>query len=452
MCITPQNKKINNKKVRLVFKRPLLFSEKSKPRTLSVKNAVKQKTLSREKAEATLRPLYVRSVVNSLGAGMVNPFMGAYAVRLGASSSEMGWFQSSTNLSNNVMQVFWGRLSDKLGRRIPFIVLGGLILSALWVPVMFVIEPSQLIVLLATQALLGSMATPTWTALIGDLVPSLKLGRANAAINLWATMGSVVATLASGIIMIAIGGTLQEIFFVPLAVATVCGITSSLVMLYLKERKQREKLNLRENFTSDFLYILTHARRTPDFVKYCYVEGVFEFFMSISWPLISITQIKILNASWLQIALITVVHSFMTIILQGWAGRLTDNVGRKRPLIFFRFILITVPIAYAFSPDINTLIAISTFWGISTALGQASMTAYLLDVAPQEYRGSFAAIFNLVMGVTSFFGSLIAGYLSDYTIGIFGLVAGLQIVYMISMIGRGIGAGLHLTLRETLKR
>jgi MFS family permease len=413
---------------------------------------VKQKTILKDKTEATLRPLYLRSVVNSLGAGMVNPFMGAYAVKLGASSSEMGWFQSSTNLSNNVMQVFWGRLSDKLMRRIPFIVFGGLILSALWIPMMFVSNAAQLIILLATQALLGSMATPAWTALIGDLVPPLKLGRANAAINLWASIGSLIATLASGIIMITICSTLHEMFFIPLAVATVCGITSSIVMFSIKEKKNNEKLNLKGRLTSEIFGVLTYARKTPDFVKYCYVQGFFTFFMSISWPLISITQIKVLNASMLQIALLTVVQSFVTIIFQGWAGRLADHVGRKPLLVFYIFSLITVPIAYAFSPNMNTLIAVSAFWGIAMASGQASMTAYLLDVAPQEYRGSFAAIFNLVMGVTSFFGSLVGGYLSDYTIGIFGLIAGLQIVYVISMAGRGIGAALHLTLRETLKR
>lgn len=411
-----------------------------------------EKTDSEGNAEATLRPLYVRSVVNSLGAGMVNPFMGAFAVKLGASSSEMGWFQSSTNISNNVMQVFWGGLSDKLRRRIPFIVLGGVIVSGLWVPMVFVTRASQLIILLAIQALLGSMATPAWTALIGDLVPSLKLGRTNATINLWVSMGSLIATMASGIIMVMIGGTLQEIFLVPLVVATVCGITSSIVMLYVKEKKATGNPTLKGNFTSDIFGILTYARKTPDFVKYCYVEGIFEFFMSISWPLIPITQVEVLGASMLDIALLTVVQSVITIIFQGWAGKLADHAGRKPLLVFFRFSLITVPIAYAFSPNMITLIIVGAFWGVSMALGQASVMAYLLDVTLKEYRGSFAAVFNLVMGVTSFFGSLLGGYLSDCMIGIFGLIVGLQIVYMISMVGRSIGAGLHLTLRETLQR
>jgi len=412
---------------------------------------VNQETIPEHKTEETLKNLYLRSVVNSLGAGMVNPFTGAYAVKLGASSSEMGWFQSSTNISNNIMQIFWGRLSDKLKRRIPFIFFGSLIVAALWIPMMFVTNATQLIIILAIQALLGSMATPAWTALIGDLVPSLKLGRANATVNLWVSVGSLIATAASGIIMILIGKTPQEIFFIPLMMATISGITSSIIMLRIKEKKNNQKLNLKERLTSDIFSIINYARKTPDFLKYCYVEGTFEFFMSIAWPLIAITQIKVLNASMLDIALLTVVQSLATIIFQGWAGRLADRAGRKPLIAFYRFSLITVPIAYAFSPNMTTLIVISGFWGITTALGQASMTAYLLDVAPEEHRGSFAATFNLVIGVTTFFGSLIGGYLSDYTIGIFGLVLGLQIVYMVSLAGRIIGASLYLTLKETLK-
>ena len=413
-----------------------------------------EKKRQNNSTKINLRPLYIRSIVNSLSIGTVNPFLGAYAVKLGASSSEMGWFQSSTNLSNNVMQVFWGRLSDRLKRRIPFIILGSLIVSGLWIPIIFVTSASQLIILLAIQALLGSMATPAWTALIGDLVPSFKLGRANATINLWASIGSLIATLSSGIIMIAMGGTLQEMFLVPLTVATICGVTSSLIMFKLKEKKNNEKLNLKEHFTSKILGldVLARARKMPSFIKYCYVEGIFQFFMSFSWPLFSITQIRILKASMLQIALLSVVQSFVTIIFQGWAGRLADNVGRKPLLVFFRFSLVTVPIAYVLSPDINTLIVVGAFWGLAQALGQASATAYLLDVSPEEYRGSFTALFNLVVGVITFFGSLIGGYLSDYMIGLYGLITGLQIVYIISTVGRGIGAAAYLTLKETLKK
>jgi MFS family permease len=405
-----------------------------------------------DKSEKNLTPLYMRSVIYSFGTGMVSPFTGAYAVKLGASSSDMGWFQSSANISNNVMQIFWGMLSDKMKRRIPFIIIGSLIVAILWIPMIFVANATQLIILLAVQALLGSMITPAWTALIGDIVPSLRLGRVNANMNLWATVGSLVATLISGVIMINIGIQPHEMFFIPLIIASVCGIISSVAMTSIKEGRNSGKINLKENLVYDVFKVFAYARKSPDFIRYCYVEGTFQFFMSICWPLMAITQINVLNASMLDIAIFTVVQAIMTIIFQGWAGRLADKVGRKPLILFFRFSLLTVPLAYAFSPNMSTLIVIGAFWGISNAFGQASMTAYLLDMAPEEHRGSFAATFNFVVGLTSFFGSLIGGYLSDYMIGIFGLILGLQIVYMISFAGRALSAALYLKLKETLKR
>jgi MFS family permease len=382
---------------------------------------------------------------------MISPFTAYYAVKLGASSSEMGWFQSSTNISNNLMQLLWGRLSDRLKRRIPFIVFGGLIVSALWIPMIFVTSPTQLIMLLAFQALLGSMAIPTWTALIGDLVHPSKFGRINASINLWASIGGLVATLIAGILMMRFTESLQAMFIIPLVLAATFGTTASLIMLSVKEKKTSEKLQLKGRIKQEIRNMTVYAKNTPNFLRYCYVDAVFQFFMSIAWPVFTITQVKVLSASPLELAILSIVQTAVTIGFQGWAGRLADSAGRKPLLIFFRFALVTVPITYALAPNIITIMVVGTFWGFAQALGNASATAYLLDVAPESYRGSFIAIYNLIIGVVTFFGSLIGGYMSDYMIGLFGLIVGLQVVYAVSIAGRSIGAALHLTLTETLK-
>jgi MFS family permease len=400
---------------------------------------------------ADLSPLLVRSVVNSFGMGMVNPFLGAYAVQLGASSSEMGWFQSSANMSNNVLQVFWGKLSDKLGERVPFIVMGNLVIMALWIPMIFVENATQLIVLVVIQALLGSMATPTWVALIGDLVPSTRLGRVNASISLWASLGTLVATLVSGFVMVSVGGSYQQMFFVPFIVAILCGLASALVMIPMKERGKRrfDPSDIRRGEPSS---VFLNLRKATDFLRYSLVSAVFNFFMAIAWPLFSITLIRVLEASLWQIALLSAVQLAVTIIFQTQMGKLADNWGRKPLLVAFRLSLVTVPLGYAFAPNVYFLIALEAFWGIATAVGQASMIAYMLDVIPEEHRGSFAAFNNLLIGVASFFGSLLGGYLADYTVGLLGLVLGLQVVYLISSAGRGVSAATYLTLRETLNR
>jgi MFS family permease len=97
------------------------------------------------------------------------------------------------------------------------------------------------------------------------------------------------------------------------------------------------------------------------------------------------------------------------------------------------------------------LTVIGAFWGAVAAFEQASVTTYLLDVSPEIHRGSFTAFYNLLIGAVTFFGSLLGGYLSDFTVGAYGLVLGLQIVYVISAIGRCMGAATYFRLRETLE-
>jgi len=393
-----------------------------------------------------LKPLYARSILSSFGSGTVSPFISVYAVKLGASASEMGWFQSVSNLAPNMMQLPWGKLSDKIGRRVPFIIMGGLITSVLWIPLLFVTSATQLVVVIAIQSVLGSMATPTWTALIGDLVHSSKRGITTAAISRLAGVGSLLATLASGYLMIMIKGTLQQMFFVPLLVAVLFGVVSSLVMIFVREKPAPNGASTSSIFSIGD--VIRHARGNSNFVRFTAASVIFGFFMSISWPLFTITTISVLNASMLEVALIAVIQGAITIALQPWGGKLVDHVGRKQLIVVYRLGLVLVPVFYGLSPSVYHLYLGSVIFGILFAFGDVAMFAYLLDVTQEEVRGTLTSFYNLVTGVVFFIGSLIGGYLANYLIGIFGLLLGLQLVYALSATGRGVGALTFISLKE----
>lgn len=396
-----------------------------------------------------LKPLYVRSIVNSFSSGTVSPFLGVYAVQLGASASEMGWFQSVSNLAPNMMQIPWGKLSDKIGRRVPFILMGGLITALLWIPIMFVTSATQLIAVIAVQSVLGSMAIPTWTALIGDLVHSGKRGIATAIINRSAAVGSLLATLGAGYWMIMVKGTLQNMFLVPLLVAVFCGVVSSLMIIIVHEKPHPNNTSGSSIFS--IRDVAKHARNNSNFVRFSVASIIFGFFMSISWPLFSITAVRVLNASMLEVALLGVISGIVTIALQPWGGKLVDRVGRRQLIIVYRLGLVLVPVFYGLATSVFHLYLLNLILGIVGAFGDIAMLAYLLDITQEQLRGTLTAFYNLVTGAVYFIGSLIGGYLANYLIGVFGLVLGLQLVYALSAIGRGAGALTFTTLREPLK-
>jgi MFS family permease len=401
-------------------------------------------------ANEDLKPLYARSLLSSFGSGAAGPFMDVYALKLGASASDMGWFESIINFSPNVFQLPWGKLSDKVGRRVPFLVVGSLVSSILWIPMLFVASARQLILLMAVQAIIGSMVIPAWAALIGEVVSASTRGMAASSINLWATVGSLFSTLLSGYIMITIVETTKQIFLIPFLIAAVCGIVASFMPLFIKERKSSRK-EVGGSVIFGIFDVVKQMKYAPDFSRYCLVSALFGFFMSISWPLLSITRVRILGLSMFEIALLSVTTSLVTTVLQPWFGRLLDRVGRKPLMTISRAMLILVPIFYAFSPNFYYLLFLHGITGLSQAFGTAALFAYLLDVAPEKHRGSFAALYNLVNGSALFAGSLLSGYLSDYLAVFFGTVLSMQIVYAVSAFGRGFGALAFTTLREPYK-
>jgi len=398
-----------------------------------------------------LKPLYARSIINSFSSGAVNPFLGVYTVeQLNASASEMGWFQSVSNLAPNMMQVVWGKFSDKMGRRIPFVVIGGLITAVLWIPLMFVTSATQLILVIGVQSLLGSMATPTWTALIGDLVHLQKRGITTAIINRAAAVGSLLATLAAGYLMVMIKGTLQQALFIPLLVAVFCGVVSSLVMVLVHEKPNLNSNSVSKGSIFSINDVVKQVRSNPDFVRFCAASSIFGFFMALSWPLFSITLMEVLKppASMLEVALMSVIQGAVTIALQPWGGKLVDRVGRKHLIVVYHLGLILVPVLYGLASSVYHLYILNLILGILTAFGDVAILAYLLDIAQEELRGTITAFYNLVTGIVFFVGSLVGGYMANYLIGVFGLALGLQLVYALSAIGRGAGALTFITLKE----
>ena len=397
-----------------------------------------------------LKPLYARQITNSFGSGTVNPFLSFYtAWGLHGSVSELGWLQAISNFAPNVMQVPWGKLSDKIGRRIPFIILGGLLTAVLWIPLMSVTTATQLIIVIAVQSILGSMAIPTWTALIGNLSHSSKRGITTAALNRVAGFGGLLATLASGYLMILVHGTPQEIFLLPLLIAIGFGVASSLVMMPVREK--RFQSNVSKGSIFDLRDVAKLARGNPHFLRFTVASIIFGFFMSVSWPLFAITQNDILRLSMLEVGLIGVISGVVTIGLQQWGGKLVDSVGRRPLIIVYRFSLVLVPVLYGLATSVYHLYLLNLIIGVTAAFGDIALLAYLLDISKEETRGTLAAFYNLIIGVFYFVGSLVGGYLATYFIGVFGLLLGLQIVYAMSAIGRGIGALTFTSIKEPFK-
>lgn len=394
---------------------------------------------------ASLKPLYARQILFNFSNGIINPYVPIYAVQLGASSEEMGWLRSLTNLLGNILQIPWGIVSDKLGRYLPAIVIGGFLSSSLWLPLLFITKPVQLIAIVALQSMATSIVAPAWASLIGRVAPKSTRGVIASYIDIAASIGSIGATLFSGYIMTIMVGNLSYMYMIPIALAALIGVASSIVMVKLrKERKISRSLTSSPRI--DWKVFMNNL----NFQTLCKVSFIQSFFMSISWPLFAITMVKVVEADMMQIAYISVISGIIGMVVRRFIGRITDYAGRRTLLVISRVGLFIYPTLYALATNIYYLFLAELIVGVFGAISGIVLFAYQLDITPRDQLGVGIALYNTVNGVATFLGCLAGGYIPSIiaSLGSSGLLP-LQITYAVSAVGRLGGGILFLKIKES---
>jgi MFS family permease len=181
------------------------------------------------------------------------------------------------------------------------------------------------------------------------------------------------------------------------------------------------------------------------FVK---TQVFYNFFMSFIWPIMTITQITVLKASNLEVAILSLIGSVATVAVQSQVGKLMDRVGPVNMISASRFMLVIVPLVYGFATSMYHLYVMNLLLGVALAIGNVAFSGYILDIAPPRKRGEYFANFNTAIGSVTFVGSLIGGYMANYLMGFWGLWYGLLAVYTVSFAGRLAGAIWTLKVKE----
>lgn len=381
----------------------------------------------------------LRSLVISVGAAAATSFVGVYGVYLGATAAEMGWLQSTANSLGNGGQLLWGRLSDKLGMRKPFLLLGSLILAVLWFFLGMVRTPVELIVLYALISLFSALITVNWFSLIADEITSTARGKYLALINNLASIG----TIASLVVMtVLFQGKVTLDIAIPFYAASACYVISSVFIAMISETKHATKV------VGSIMKTLRGLRKEPHFYNYFVAMNVQGFFWSMAWPMFPITMVLVMHFSLSSVAILTVASLIATIALQYVLGRITDGIYRPQLIFIARLMLSGIPLLYAFSTTFPEFLFMEIYSGVVGALQNVVMNSYLLDVVPPKQRAEYLSIMNGFNGIIYLFGALAGGYLLEWLMTGLPVFQALLYAYVIVFLGRFGASFLFLRLKE----
>ena len=400
--------------------------------------------------------MYQNQVGVNFGKGLADPFVPVLAIRLGATAGQLGWLQAFVNLFPAVMQVPWGKLSDFFGRRIPFLVVGGVLSFGLYFFMVGSVSPWQLIFLVSVQMAVGSMMIPTWSALVGDNTTPKNRGSVMSKFFAVSTVASLVGTLLAGAIMPEDeDGQVLAVFALPFFMAGLSGIIGSLALMSVRERRRLLHASPKRIFAFGLKSFLFTSDLTSNvyFRNLIILNTAFNFIMSLIWPILYLTYVKVIGASLLEIAIMTVISGGATVFFQTRVGRLMDLTGPMPLIMISRFAYISVPIVYALATHAWHIYLLNAALGLANAMSNVAFFSYILDVAPEEKKAEYFAVYNTMIGIATFFGSILGGYLTNYFLERYAgnYVLSLGAVYAISAVGRTVCAILFFKLKDPVQ-
>jgi MFS family permease len=383
---------------------------------------LKDEDFQPEEISKRTKVFWVIAAGNATGQTFLFNFFSAFAALVGVSGSLMGFITSIRNLVSSLFQGTIGRLSDKYGRRY-FLLLGFFLSFTTLAVLIFSYNPVMLIIISLIQAFSLSIIIPVWNATLGDVTKHEDRASYIGKLTSVGTAISVSLMLAlAGIFyflderlnsMIMLGGwgyvIKEELQYgIAFGFAAFNFILCFIGALILKETGRVER-DLKQPK-------MWKAVENKPFRKYLIVNTTFGLIMSLLWPIFPIAQVTVLGLNFTQIAILNAIFSTLSSITQYFGGKLGDRIGRKPLLIISRFGMFSIPlfmIAALLTNQWLFLIASNVIGGGCMGLYTVANNAYVLDLAPEDQMGAYSGLSQVFWGVTTFIGSLGAGFIAD---------------------------------------
>lgn len=329
-------------------------------------------------------------------------------VTLGASATTLGLIEGVAESLAMVVKVFSGRLSDRLGRRLP-LILAGYGLATLVKP-LFPLAQSLTVVAAARwidRLGKGIRGAPR-DALIADATPPHLRGAAYGLRQSMDTIGAVLGPLLAIGLMWALAGHIRTVLWL----AVIPGIVAVwLIVRYLKDVP-----NPTGSETTDAPPTLLRPsvlRNLPaPFWRLAALAVVLTLpRLSEAFLILRAVQMGVPNsaAPWVLVCL-----SLAYALVAYPAGRLSDRMPRMRMVALGMFVLVMANALLAGAHDFVQILVGVALWGMHLGLTQGVLASCIADTVPAAQRGTGFGVFNLMLGVSVLLASIGAGLIWDH--------------------------------------
>ncbi len=344
-----------------------------------------------------------QGVLSVMSANLVGPFLGIFAVRAGASNVQVGLLSSLPALMGLIAMVPGARLLDghRDQKRLTCAFLLAhrafyLLLAAL----PFFRPERQAALLVGAVALMNlpaAVGNVGWQALISRIIPSHRRATAFAARSrLMNLVGTVTVLLAGRSIDILGHPVGYQVMFV---LAFVFALGEISVLNRLDDTVASDQAALVAQVGTGVGRVSPEVKSR--FWRYTLVSMLFYLAWQVPWPVMTLYQVRELGANNTWISLLNLANTGGALLGFGFWARMADRRGHLWTLSYSSSGIFLVPIIYAFSRDLPTLVAFNLLTGTVFSGVTLSLFNVLLEVTPEEHKATYIAYYTTGVNISS---------------------------------------------------
>lgn len=353
----------------------------------------------------------LNGITFSIGYNMIMPFVGIFAIKLGANNYEVSLINSLPAFMAFIGTVpaiiFINKSKNifKFAYILEYITRSFYLFVAL-APFMGNFKPEAVVLFVGLLNLPAIVAGMCWQSFMSDLIPEEFRGKVFADRNIWTGALGTASVFVTGLLLdkIKFPYGYQIMFFI----AFVFGILDS----YYYSRFHYV-VNGKET-SIPFMDSLKSIAQSKKFIYFSFASFMFTFTWMMAWPIFTIYKVDSLHANNMWMSIFTIVGSVGSVITYRWWALLADRKGNGIALSISTLLIATIPAIWAKVTSLFTGAIIDFYGGMATAGYTMLSLNWLLELLPDHReKMNYIAIYTIITQFAAFLSPVFGTWLYE---------------------------------------
>ena len=356
----------------------------------------------RKRAERGVWTLGWVSFLTDVSSDMIYPLLPDFLTRtLRAGPAAVGLIEGIAETTASFMKMLSGWWSDRLRRRKPLVVAGYSLAAAVRPLVGIAASWTQVLAIRFSDRVGKGIRTSPRDALLADLVPPERRGRAFGLQRAMDNAGAVAGPLIAAALLKFVLDDERSVFLL----AAIPGVAAVLLLIFGVKERPRSEPRPRETAST-----ASAAPAAPLPSRLKLVIGIFVLFtLASSTDAFLLLRAQDLGVELWQLPLLWAFFHGVKAAAGVPGGALSDRIGRTRTILAGWGIYAAAYAGFAFARSPAAVWALFAFYGLFYALTEGAERALVADLAPAPLRGKAFGAFHASVGLAALPASVLFG-------------------------------------------